>query len=47
VLSVGRSGRAFDEAFHPIQIALGLALGYTLCDACGVLADLPSDLTLN
>lgn len=47
VLSVARSGHAFDEDVHPIQVGLDLGLGYTLCQACGVLADMPSDLTLN
>jgi hypothetical protein len=47
VLSVSRNGRAFEDAIHPIRMALDLGLGYTLCDACGMLADMPSDLTLN
>jgi hypothetical protein len=47
VLSVGRSGRVFSEDLHPIQLGPELGRGYTLCDDCGVLANLPTDLTLN
>jgi hypothetical protein len=47
VLSVGRSGRVFAEDFRPIQIGTELGRGYTLCDDCGVLANLPADLTRN
>ena len=46
VLSLAPSGRVLDEDLHPIQIG-DLGRGYTLCDDCGVLADLPGDLTLN
>jgi len=47
VLSVGRSGHVFAEDFHPVQFGLESGRGYTLCDDCGVLANLPTDLTLN
>jgi hypothetical protein len=47
VLSVGRSGRVFAEDLHPIQLGPELGRGYTLCDDCGLLARLPSQLTLN
>ncbi len=47
VLSVGRTGRVFDEDVHPVQVGRELGRGYILCDDCGVLADLPDDLTLN
>jgi len=47
VLTVGRSGRVFAEDLHPIQIGPELDRGYTLCDDCGVLANLPTDLTRN
>lgn len=47
VLAIGRTGRVLDEALHPIQIGPELGRGYTLCDNCAILADLPSDLTLN
>jgi len=47
VLSIGRTGRVLDEDLHPIQIGRELGRGYTLCDECGVLADLPVGLTLN
>ena len=47
VLSVERSGRvvAFDLRAVPLGGELGR--GYTLCDDCGVLADLPAGVTLN
>ncbi len=47
VLSVGRSGRVFDEDVHPIQLGPELGRGYMLCDDCGILTNLPSNLTLN
>jgi hypothetical protein len=47
VLSVGRSGRVFAEDLRPIQLGPEYGRGYTLCDDCGVLANLPTDLTLN
>jgi hypothetical protein len=47
VLSVGRSGRVFAEDLRPIQLGPELGRGYTLCDDCGLLAHLPSGLTLN
>jgi hypothetical protein len=47
VLSVGRSGRVFDEDLRPIHLGPELGRGYTLCDDCGVLAHLPTDLTRN
>ena len=47
VLSVGRSGRVFAEDLRPIQLGPELGRGYTLCDDCGVLANLPTDLTRN
>jgi hypothetical protein len=47
VLSVARGGRTIDEDVHPIQVGLDFGRGYVLCEACGVLADLPSTLTLN
>jgi len=47
VLSVGRSGRVFTKDLHPIQLGPESGRGYTLCDDCGLLANLPSDLTRN
>ena len=47
VLSVGRTGRVLDEDVHPIQLGPELGRGYTLCDDCGILTNLPSNLTLN
>ena len=50
VLSVSRAGRVLSDDLHPIALFAkrgGGVQGYTLCDDCGVLADLPSELTLN
>jgi hypothetical protein len=47
VLSIGRGGRVMSEDLHPILLGPGVGRGYTLCDDCGVLADLPTNLTLN
>lgn len=46
VTSVSRGGRVLVEDIHPIALGEG-GRGYTLCDECGVLADLPNNLTLN
>ena len=47
VWPLGRSGRVFVEDLHPIQLRPESVRGYTLCDDCGVLANLPTDLTRN
>jgi hypothetical protein len=47
VLSIGQGGRVVSEDLHPILLGPGIGRGYTLCDDCGVLADLPTNLTLN
>jgi hypothetical protein len=49
ILSVGRSGRVLAEDLHPVPLfkAGHSGEGYMLCDDCGVLAELPSDITLN
>jgi hypothetical protein len=47
VLSIGQGGRVMSEDLHPILVAPDSGRGYSLCDDCGVLADLPTDLTLN
>ncbi|HXB56203.1 MAG TPA: hypothetical protein VN461_15595 [Vicinamibacteria bacterium] len=48
VLSISRSGRVLAADLHPIALGRhGGGGGYTLCDDCGVLADLPRDFTLN
>ncbi len=47
VLSVGSSGRVLSDVAHPIQIGRESGRGYTLCDDCGILTNLPSDLTRN
>jgi hypothetical protein len=47
VLSVGRSGRFVGEDVHPILLGPESSRAYTLCDDCGVLANLPTNLTLN
>ena len=48
ILSIGRGGRVTAEDLHPVPLHRGgRSEGYMLCDECGVLAELPSDLTLN
>jgi len=50
VLSVSRSGRVLSDDLHPVALLPkrgGGVQGYTLCDDCGVLTDLPAELTLN
>jgi hypothetical protein len=48
VLSVSPAGRVLAEDVHAIPLGRrGGGGGYTLCDDCGVLAHIPSDLTLN
>jgi hypothetical protein len=46
VLSVAR-GKVTTLDMRAIPIGGEFGRGYTLCDDCGVLADLPSGLTLN
>ena len=47
VVSVSGAGRVLSEDGHPIPLNGDRARGYMLCDDCGMLADLPTDLTLN
>lgn len=47
VLSIGRTGKVLREDLYAIPIGGEVGRGYTLCDDCGILAELPSDLTLN
>jgi len=47
VLSVSAAGRVLSEDLHPIALSRDRGRGYMLCDDCGILADLPTDLTLN
>jgi hypothetical protein len=47
VLSVSRSGRVLALELRTIPIGTEFGRGYTLCDECGVLADMPAGLTLN
>ena len=49
ILSIGRGGRVTAEDLHPILIHRrgGSGEGYTICDDCGVLAELSTELTLN
>lgn len=46
VLSLAR-GRIVSIDLRAVPIGGEFGRGYTLCDDCGVLADLPSGLTLN
>ncbi len=48
ILAVGRSGRVLTEDLHPIPLHRSRGReGYMVCDDCGVLAELPANLTLN
>ena len=48
ILAVGRSGRVLTEDLHPIPLHRSRGgEGYMVCDDCGVLAELPANLTLN
>jgi hypothetical protein len=49
ILSIGRGGHVMAEDLHPVPLHKfgGSGEGYMLCDDCGVLAELPSDITLN
>ena len=47
VLSVGPHGLVSGEDFHAIPIGPEQSWGYTVCDDCAVLANLPTHLTLN
>ena len=47
VLSVASSGRVVTFDMRAIPLGNEFGRGYTLCDDCGVLADLPTNLTLN
>lgn len=49
ILTVGREGTVTAGDLHPVPLhTRGRdGEGYMLCDDCGVLAELPSNLTLN
>jgi hypothetical protein len=49
IMSVTRGGRVMAEDLHPVPMHKrgGSGEGYMLCDDCGVLAELPSDLSMN
>jgi hypothetical protein len=49
ILSIGSGGHVLTEDLHPVPLHKGggSGEGYMLCDDCGVLAELPSDITLN
>jgi hypothetical protein len=48
ILSVGRGGRILSDDAHPVSIYANKSCeGFVLCDDCGLLAELPTDLTLN
>jgi hypothetical protein len=51
ILTVGRGGRITAEDLHPVTIRRGrnssTTGGYMLCDECGVLAELPTTMSLN
>ena len=47
VLSVARSREVIAFGLRTVPLAGELGRGYTLCDDCGVLADLPARLSFN
>jgi hypothetical protein len=51
ILTVGRSGHVMSEDLHPVLTrrhrGTSSMEGYMLCDDCGVLAELPRDMSLN
>jgi hypothetical protein len=49
ILSINRGGHVETADLHPVPLyrRRGTGEGYMLCDDCGVLAELPSDITLN
>ena len=47
VLSLEPSGKIVAFGLRTVPLVGELGRGYTLCDDCGVLADLPSGLTFN
>jgi hypothetical protein len=49
ILSVGSGGRVLAEDLHPVPLYRRgrFGEGFMLCDECGMLADLPPDVTLN
>jgi hypothetical protein len=49
ILSIGLGGRVLAEDLHPVRMHKrgGGGEGYMLCDDCGVLAELPTNITLN
>lgn len=49
ILSFGLGGRVVSEDLHPVPLHRrgGAGEGYMVCDDCGVLAELPLDITLN
>jgi hypothetical protein len=49
ILSVDGGGRVTSEDLHPVALYRrgGSGEGYMLCDDCGMLADLPTNLTIN
>jgi hypothetical protein len=51
ILTVGRSGHVTAEDLHPVMVrrhrGTSSMEGYMLCDDCGVLAELPRDMSLN
>lgn len=47
VLSLAASGRVIELDARAIRLGGELGRGYTLCDDCGLLADLPASSTFN
>ena len=49
ILSVSSGGQVLAEDLHPVPLYRRgrFGEGFMLCDECGMLADLPPDVTLN
>jgi hypothetical protein len=47
MISVSKAGRVLSGDLHPIALNHTRGRGYTLCEECGTLADLPFGQTFN
>jgi hypothetical protein len=47
ILSVNQRGRVESESLHAVAVGRWGNSGYGVCDGCGVLTNLPANLTLN
>ena len=49
MLSIGPGGKVETHDVHPVRLfrVRGLSEGYTICEECNMLTQLPADITLN